>query len=100
MLDSDDFRGWPGNIFRVWEFVTLVFCISLIRDVLRLCCLRPNERWISDMGKKILLVDNDDALRDTLAEQLQLHNEFELTGVGTAEQGSTCSGRNISIAFF
>ena len=39
------------------------------------------------MGKKILLVDDDDALRDSLAEQLQLHNEFELTGVGTAEQG-------------
>jgi DNA-binding response OmpR family regulator len=27
-------------------------------------------------GKKILLVDDDDALRDSLAEQLQLHEEF------------------------
>ena len=37
------------------------------------------------MGKKILLVDDDDALRDSLAEQLQLHEEFEPTGVGTAK---------------
>ena len=39
------------------------------------------------MGKKILLVDDDDALRDSLAEQLQLHEEFEPTGVGTAKDG-------------
>ena len=45
------------------------------------------------MGKKILLVDDDDALRDSLAEQLQLHNEFELTGVGTAEQGLDLLGK-------
>ncbi len=39
------------------------------------------------MGKKILLADDDDALRDSLAEQLQLHEEFEPTGVGTAKDG-------------
>ena len=39
------------------------------------------------MGKKILLADDDDALRESLAEQLQLHEEFELTGVGTAKDG-------------
>ena len=39
------------------------------------------------MGKKILLADDDDALRDSLAEQLQLHEEFESTGVGTAKDG-------------
>ena len=27
-------------------------------------------------GKKILIVDDDDALRDSLSEQLQLHEEF------------------------
>ena len=39
------------------------------------------------MGKKILLADDDDALRDSLAEQLQLHEEFEPIGVGTAKDG-------------
>ena len=38
------------------------------------------------MGKKVLLVDDDEALRDSLSEQLQLHEEFETTGVGTAKQ--------------
>ena len=28
-------------------------------------------------GKKILLVDDDDALRQSLGEQLRLHEEFE-----------------------
>jgi len=35
-------------------------------------------------GKKILLCDDDDALRQSLAEQLQLHEEFETTQVATA----------------
>jgi DNA-binding response OmpR family regulator len=30
------------------------------------------------MGKRILIVDDDDALRQSLAEQLQLHDEFEI----------------------
>lgn len=38
------------------------------------------------MGKKVLLVDDDEALRDSLSEQLQLHEEFETAGVGTAKQ--------------
>ena len=36
-------------------------------------------------GKKILLVDDDDALRESLAEQLQLHEEFATT---TASSGA------------
>jgi DNA-binding response OmpR family regulator len=35
-------------------------------------------------NKKILLVDDDDALRGSLAEQLQLHEEFSTTEAGTA----------------
>jgi DNA-binding response OmpR family regulator len=35
-------------------------------------------------GKKILLCDDDDALRQSLAEQLQLHEEFETKQVGVA----------------
>jgi DNA-binding response OmpR family regulator len=39
------------------------------------------------MGKKILLVDDNDVFRESLAEQLELHEEFELKGVGTAKEG-------------
>ena len=39
------------------------------------------------MGKKILLVDDDEVLRESLAEQLELHKEFEPKGVGTAKEG-------------
>lgn len=35
-------------------------------------------------GKKILLCDDDDALRQSLAEQLQLHEEFETQQVESA----------------
>ncbi len=38
-------------------------------------------------GKKILLVDDDEALRGSLAEQLQLHEEFETIQAGTASDG-------------
>ncbi|MFT6580013.1 MAG: DNA-binding response OmpR family regulator [Alphaproteobacteria bacterium] len=38
-------------------------------------------------GKKVLLVDDDEALRTSLAEQLQLHEEFETTVAGTASEG-------------
>jgi len=33
-------------------------------------------------GKHILLVDDDESLRDSLAEQLELHEEFDTTQVG------------------
>ncbi|MBO90123.1 MAG: DNA-binding response regulator [Rickettsiales bacterium] len=38
------------------------------------------------MGKKILLVDDDDMLCDSLMEQLQLHDEFELSISGTVQE--------------
>ena len=37
--------------------------------------------------KKILLVDDDDVLRDSLAEQLELDGEFSCAAVATAEAG-------------
>lgn len=37
-------------------------------------------------GKRILMVDDDEALRTSLAEQLQLHEEFETTEAGTAAE--------------
>ena len=38
-------------------------------------------------GKKILLVDDDDVLRQSLEEQLQLHEEFATTACATAGDG-------------
>ncbi len=37
-------------------------------------------------GKKILLVEDDEALRLSLAEQLRLHHEFVITEVGTGSE--------------
>lgn len=37
--------------------------------------------------KKILIVDDDDALRDTLADQFSLHDEFEVSQAETATAG-------------
>lgn len=37
--------------------------------------------------KKILIVDDDDVLRDSLAEQLELDGEFTCTAVATAQAG-------------
>ncbi len=38
-------------------------------------------------SKKLLLVDDDESLRETLAEQLDLHEEFETFQAGTASEG-------------
>ncbi|WP_193185076.1 response regulator transcription factor [Nisaea sediminum] len=37
-------------------------------------------------GKKVLLVEDDEALRITLAEQLELHEEFAVQAVGTGAE--------------
>jgi DNA-binding response OmpR family regulator len=41
----------------------------------------PSERKSAGSGKKILLVDDDQALRQSLAEQLQLHEEFQIDAI-------------------
>lgn len=38
-------------------------------------------------GRKVLLVDDDEALRSTLAEQLQLHEEFQTSDAGDGNDG-------------
>ena len=47
-------------------------------------CNRRSGFWV---GKKILLVDADETLRESLAEQLELFEEFELKGVSSAKEG-------------
>ena len=48
-------------------------------------------------GKKILLVDDDASLRQSLAEQLQLHEEFDTRCGGQRGAGAwKRSSRNIS----
>ena len=39
-------------------------------------------------ARKILIVDDDDDLRDTLVEQLALHEEFEASAVDTGAKGA------------
>ena len=46
--------------------------------------------WPTTLGKRILIVDDDDALRQALAEQLQLHEEFV---IGEAADGGTALER-------
>ncbi len=43
-------------------------------------------------GKKILLVEDDVVLRDSLAEQLRLHEEFETTEVGSGKDALEITG--------
>src|SRR3546814_6436120 len=50
--------------------------------------------WSSDVcssdlasGKKILLVDDDEALRQSLSEQLHLHEEFDTAEAATGADG-------------
>ena len=38
-------------------------------------------------GKKVLLVDDDEDLRQSLSEQLQLHEEFVTVEAGTSKEG-------------
>ena len=37
--------------------------------------------------RKVLIIDDDDALRETLKEQFTLHDEFEISDVATASAG-------------
>jgi len=43
--------------------------------------------WQMSTTKKILIVDDDDALRETLREQFSLHDEFVVTDVANATAG-------------
>ena len=42
-------------------------------------------------ARKILIVDDDNDLRDTLVEQLSLHEEFEASAVDTGAKGASAA---------
>jgi DNA-binding response OmpR family regulator len=45
-------------------------------------------------ARKILIVDDDDDLRETLVEQLALHEEFEASAVDTGAKGAQAAKTN------
>ena len=45
-------------------------------------------------ARKILIVDDDTDLRDTLVEQLSLHEEFEASAVDTGAKGASAAKTN------
>jgi PleD family two-component response regulator len=45
-------------------------------------------------ARKILIVDDDTDLRDTLVEQLSLHEEFEASAVDTGAKGASAAKAN------
>ncbi len=45
-------------------------------------------------ARKILIVDDDTDLRDTLVEQLSLHEEFEASAVDTGAKGANAAKAN------
>src|SRR5436189_5274306 len=45
-------------------------------------------------ARKILIVDDDNDLRDTLVEQLSLHDEFEASAVDTGAKGASAAKAN------
>src|SRR5216683_2328912 len=62
----------------------------------RLIALRACPQRIVPMAnaRKILIVDDDTDLRDTLVEQLSLHDEFEASAVDTGAKGASAAKAN------
>ena len=58
--------------------------------------LHPPPQRIVPMAnaRKILIVDDDTDLRDTLVEQLSLHDEFEASAVDTGAKGASAAKAN------
>src|SRR3954451_3380886 len=59
-------------------------------------CPPPASRGSYPMpnARKILIVDDDTDLRDTLVEQLSLHEEFEASAVDTGAKGASAAKAN------
>src|SRR5450755_1793041 len=66
------------------------------------CCRRATRHrsrarskgLIMPNARKILIVDDDTDLRDTLMEQLSLHDEFEASAVDTGAKGASAAKAN------
>jgi len=56
--------------------------------------LQPLKDCPMGNARKILIVDDDTDLRDTLVEQLSLHDEFEASAVDTGAKGATAAKAN------
>src|SRR5580704_16566673 len=52
---------------------------------------RPKRIVPMANARKILIVDDDTDLRDTLVEQLSLHDEFEASAVDTGAKGASAA---------
>src|SRR5438093_10836303 len=55
------------------------------------CSRRPKRIVPMANARKILIVDDDTDLRDTLVEQLSLHDEFEASAVDTGAKGASAA---------
>ena len=55
---------------------------------------RPQRIVPMANARKILIVDDDTDLRDTLVEQLSLHDEFEASAVDTGAKGASAAKAN------
>src|ERR1700721_815343 len=54
----------------------------------------PRGLYAMANARKILIVDDDTDLRDTLVEQLSLHDEFEASAVDTGAKGASAAKAN------
>src|SRR3979409_2239465 len=63
------------------------FCRRSVPEKVSAGLAGSSRMSVNNRGKKILLVDDDQALRTVLAEQLDLYDGFNTIQVGTAAEG-------------
>src|SRR6187200_18259 len=61
-------------------------CILML-DCVSLATIHQSEPKSMSTARKILIVDDDEDLRESLKDQLALHDEFEVFTAGTASKG-------------
>src|SRR3954466_3001206 len=73
------YLAWRGYFAEVNRF-----CMAAVIDKVQAMDASGTAMTSNNRGKKILLVDDDQALRTVLAEQLDLYDGFTTIQVGTA----------------